>query len=117
MQHNRNDGRLQAGSALDGQIDQSRRFRLNPVAEAAQRAVGDNRRADAGGQYVESGVTRRALHDRFDLAAVLVVVAQRRQCDLGLSRFAIAQDCGPRRGREPTRARLWDRPCSCGRSQ
>lgn len=33
-----------------------------------------------------------ALHDRLDFGAVLVVVSQRRQSHLGLTRLAIAQD-------------------------
>ncbi len=37
-----------ASRALNGQINWARCFRLDPVAEAAQRAVGDDRHADAG---------------------------------------------------------------------
>ena len=40
MQHHRDHGGLQAPRALDRQIDGPRRFRLDPVAEPAQRAVG-----------------------------------------------------------------------------
>ena len=40
VKHHRDDGGLQAGRAFDRQIDRPRRFRLDPVAEAAQRAVG-----------------------------------------------------------------------------
>ncbi len=45
-------------------------------------------RADAGAEGVESLVTRCPLDDRFDLGAVLVVVAQRRERDLRLARLA-----------------------------
>jgi hypothetical protein len=65
-----------AGSTLDWQIHRSWCFGLDPVAGAAQRTVGGNRRADAGNQVVESGVMRRTLHYRFDLGAVLIVVAK-----------------------------------------
>ncbi len=52
-------------------------------------------RADAGAEGVESLVTRCPLDYRFDLGAVLVVVAQRRERDLRLARLArlaVAQD-------------------------
>lgn len=57
--------------------------------------VGGERRANAGGQPVEVGVPIGALHDRFDLGAVLVVVAQRRERHLRLARFAVPQDQEP----------------------
>jgi hypothetical protein len=97
MQDDKNHQRLQVGGAIDGQIDWARRFRLDPVTETAQRAVGDNRRADAGAKRVEGGVTGRALHDRFDLGSMLIVVTKRRQRDLGFAGLAVAQDqeaCG-----------------------
>ena len=79
------------------QIDRTRRFCLDPIAEAAQRAVCGNRRADAGAEGIEGGVTGGTLHDRLDLRSVLVVVTQRRERDLGLAWLAVAQDqqaCG-----------------------
>lgn len=54
VQHHRDHGGLQAGRALDWQIDRPRRFRLAPVVEPAKRPVGGERRADAGGQRIES---------------------------------------------------------------
>ena len=90
--------RLQAGGTFDRQIDRARRFCLYPVAEAAKRSVGGNRRANAGAEGVKGGVTGRTLHDRLDLGPVLVVVAQRRQRHLGLPRFAVAQDHKTRSG-------------------
>jgi hypothetical protein len=88
----RNHRRLQTGGTLDRQIDRARRSRLDPVAEPAQRAVGGKRRADAGAEGIEDGVTGGALHDRLDLGPVLVVVAKGRERHLGLPRLAIAQD-------------------------
>ena len=61
MQHHRDHGGLQAGRALDRQIDRARGFGLDPVAEPAQRPVGGKRCADAGGQRVECRVTIGAL--------------------------------------------------------
>ena len=81
--------------ALDREVHRARRFRLDPVAEAAQRSVGGKRRADAGGQRVEGDVTGGTLNDSLDLGAVLVVVGKRRQRNLGLAWFAIAQDQQP----------------------
>lgn len=66
---------ISLGRALDRQIDGPRRLRLNPVAEPAQRSIGGERRADAGDQRVEGGVTGGALHDSLDLGAMLVMVA------------------------------------------
>jgi len=43
-------------------------------------------------QRVEGGVTLTALHDRLDLGAVLVVVAQRQQGNRGLPRLVVSQD-------------------------
>ncbi len=49
--------------------------------------------ADAGGQRVEGRVPAGAgLHDRLDLGAVLVVVAERRERHRRLARVAVAQD-------------------------
>ena len=62
MQDDRDHRCLQAGGTFDGQIDRARRFRLDPVAEPAQSAVRRNRRADAGAERVEGGVTGGALH-------------------------------------------------------
>ena len=56
MQHNGDDGRLQGGRAFNGQIYWLRRFRLDPVAEAAQRSISGQRRADIGRQCVEQRV-------------------------------------------------------------
>lgn len=55
-------------------------------------SIGSNRRADAGAECVEAGVTGRALHDRLDLGPVLVMVTQGRQRHLRLPRLAVAQD-------------------------
>ena len=41
------------GSTLHGQVNRTRRFRLDPVTKAAQRAVGGKRRANAGAEGVE----------------------------------------------------------------
>lgn len=92
MQHHWYDCGLQRRRALNRQIDRSRCLRLDPIAEAAQCAVGCNSPADAGGQRVEGGVTVGALDHSLDLGAVLVVIAERRQRDLGFSRFAVTQD-------------------------
>ena len=92
MQHHLNDGRLQAGRALDRHIDRTWRFGFDPVTEAAQHAVGGDGRADAGSQIVERGITRRALDHSLNLGAMLIVVAQRRQRHLGLPRLAVTQD-------------------------
>ena len=59
-------------------IDGARRFRLDPVAEPAQRAVGGERCADAGPESIEGCVSVCALNDRLDLGPVLVVIAQPR---------------------------------------
>lgn len=92
MKDDRDHRRLQAGGTFDRQIDRTRRFRLDPVTKAAQRAVGGNRRADTGAERVESGITGGTPHDGLDLRSVLVVIAQRRKRHLGLPRFAVAQD-------------------------
>ena len=82
-----------ARRAIDGEIDRARRFGLDPVAEAAQRAVGRERRADAGGERVERRVAAGAgLHHGLDLGAVLVVVAERRERHRRLAGIAVAQD-------------------------
>ena len=70
----------------------ARRFRFDPVAEPARRAVGGERRADAGGQRVEGGVAVGALHDRLDLRAAPIAIGQRRQRRLGLAGRVVAQD-------------------------
>ena len=88
----RDDRRLQARRALDGQINRARGFRLDPVAAATECAVGRDHRADTGAKGGEARVAIGALHDRFDLGAVLVVVAQRRQRHTGFPGLAIAQD-------------------------
>ena len=91
-QNHRDDGSFQAGRALDRKIDRAWSLRLDPIAEAAQRAVGSNHCVDAGAEGVKGGVTSSALHDRLDLGPVLIVVAQRRQRDLWLPRLAITKD-------------------------
>jgi hypothetical protein len=58
VQHDWDHGSLQAGRALDRQIDRPRRVRLDPVAEPAEGSVGREQGADAGGQAVEGGVPR-----------------------------------------------------------
>ena len=59
----------------------------------AERAVGREHGADAGGERVEGRVPAGAgLHDRLDLGAVLVVVAERREGHRRLARVAVAQD-------------------------
>jgi hypothetical protein len=68
----RHHRRLQACGTVDGQINRTGSLRLDPVAEA-----------------VEGCVTGSTLHCRLDLGPVLVVVAQGRQRDLGLSRLAV----------------------------
>jgi hypothetical protein len=75
-----------------------RRFSLDPVAEAAQRAVGGNHRADAGAERVEGGITSGTLHDCLDLGLVLEMVAQRRQGHFRLTRLAVPQDHKTRSG-------------------
>ena len=90
VQHDRYDGGLHARRALDGQIDRPWGFRLDPVTEPAQRAVGGESRADAGGQHVEGSVTVGTLHDRLDLGTVLVVVTQWRQGHFGFAWLAVA---------------------------
>lgn len=70
MQDNRDHRRLQAGGTLDGQIDRTRRFRLDPIAEAAKRPVGGNCCPDTGAEGVEGGVTGGPLDDRLDVAGV-----------------------------------------------
>lgn len=48
-------------------------------------------RANAGAEIIEQFIAVITLNDRLDLGAVLVVVAQRGQRDLGLPRLAVAQ--------------------------
>ena len=88
MQHYRNDGRLQARRALDG----LRRCGLNPIAKASERAVRRKPRADLPAERVEGRITNGALTDRFDLSSVLVVISERRQRNLRISRLAVTQD-------------------------
>ena len=45
-QNHRDDGSFQAGRALDRKIDRAWSLRLDPIAEAAECAVGGQRRAD-----------------------------------------------------------------------
>jgi hypothetical protein len=93
VQHDGDDRGLQRRRALDGQIDGRRGLGFDPVADAAQRAVGFKRRADGGDQGVEAaGPTGACLDDDLQLGPVLVVVAQRRQGHLRFARLAIAQD-------------------------
>ena len=74
MQHHRDHSGLQARRALDRHIDRPWRFRLDPVAEPAQSAVGGDGGADTGDQRVKNGVPVGALNDSLDLGAVLVVI-------------------------------------------
>jgi hypothetical protein len=84
---------LQRRRALDGQIDRSRGFGLNPVADTAKGAVGFKRRADGSDQLVESaGPAIGGLDNDFQLGAVLVVKTQWRQRDFGLTWLAVPQD-------------------------
>lgn len=92
MEDDRNHRRFQAGRALNGQIDGARGFGFDPVAKPAQRPVCGNCNADAGAEGVEGSVSVGTLYYRLDFGAVLVVIGDRRQRDLGVSRFAIAQD-------------------------
>jgi len=92
MQNDRDHRCFQRLAALDGQINRLGSFSLDPVAQAAQRAVGGERRANAGAKRVEGGITVSALDHRLDLGAVLVMVSQRRERRLRLPRFTIAQD-------------------------
>ena len=56
MQNDRDHGGLQHRRAVNCEIDRARRYRFDPVAEPAERAVGRQRRADAGGQRIEDRV-------------------------------------------------------------
>ena len=74
-------------------IDRPWRLCLDPVAEAAERAVGREAECRRRRRGVEGRVAAGAgLHDRLDLGAVLVVVAERRQRHRRLARVAVAQD-------------------------
>ena len=96
MQDDGNHRRLQRRRALDRQIDGGWGFGFDPVTETAQRAVSLQRCADGGDEGVKgAGPTSASLDDDLQLGAVLVVVAQGRQCDLRFARLAIAQDDQP----------------------
>ena len=67
--------------------------RPRPSRKAAERAIGREHGADAGGERVERRVPAGAgLDDRLDLGAMLVVVAERRERHRRLARVAVAQD-------------------------
>lgn len=85
------------GRTLDGQIDGPWRLRLDPIAKPTERAVGGERRADAGNQRVEIYVTVGPLCERLYLRLVLLVMTQQRKCHLRRTRLTVAQDqqaCG-----------------------
>ena len=86
---------------LDGQVDRCRGFRFDPVAEAAERPVRLQRRADSGDQVIEcAGPAGARLDDDLQLGPVLVMVAQGRKRHLRLARIAVSQDDQPGR-RDP----------------
>ena len=72
MQHDRDDGGFQRRPAVDGEINRPGHLGLDPVAQAAERPIGGENDADAGGQGVEGRVPASArLDDCLDLGAVL----------------------------------------------
>ena len=91
MQDDGDHRRFQGGRALDGKVDWGWGFGFDPIAKAAQRAICFQRHADGGYQGIEDNSTFiRRLDDHLQFGAVLVLVAQRRQCDLWLTRLAIS---------------------------
>ena len=53
MQHHGDHSCFQRGRPFDGQIDRFGRFRLDPIAKAAERAVSGQRRANFRSQRIE----------------------------------------------------------------
>ena len=89
------------GVAAVPTADRGRGLGFNPVAEAAQRPVGFQRRGDGGDQVIEGACPAGAhLDDDLQFGAVLIVVAQRRQRHFWFARLAVAQDNQPGR-RDP----------------
>ena len=69
------------------------RFRFDPVAEAAKRAVGGNDCADGSSQRIEQRIAAVArLDHHLQFGPVFVEPGQWRQRHLGFPRLAVAQD-------------------------
>lgn len=98
MQHDGDHRGLESNGALDRQIGRGRGFRLDPIAKAAECAVGGQRRADRRDQRVENRRTIICgLNDNLQFRPVLIVIAQRRQRHLRIAGLTIAQNDQPGR--------------------
>ena len=93
MQDDGDHRRLDRGSSLDGEIDWDRGLWFDPVTETTEGRVGSQHRTNGGDQRVKGcGTVGSGLDDNLQFRTMLIVIAQRRQCDLRFARLAIAQD-------------------------